>query len=240
MNAHTSGFAIHDEQYDTTLTTSAIQNSHVTTGEKQLVVSLCRCARRGSVSLAVGALALMSVVSSSACATAKAATPVERPALIVPPPPPRVITPAPLPEVQPAPEPLELPANTSKPPARPPRQQTQAAKDAAKGDAKVDPLPDAPATPVATPPPVPPPQLRMSEGTDTAATARQARDTIERTRRALNAIDPARLSADNQKVLSNAKAFTTQAEEALNAGNVVFAKELAEKAERLAKELQVR
>jgi outer membrane biosynthesis protein TonB len=189
--------------------------------------------------LVLSVFAVLGFLSLTACATTKAATPVDRPALAVPPPPPRVITPQPLPEVQPAPEPLELPANTSKPQARPPRPQNQAAKEAAKTDPKVDPLPEAPAPPVATPPPVTP-QLRMPEGSDAAATARQARDTIERTRRVLNGIDPARLSSDNQKVLTNAKAFTTQAEEALNAGNVVFAKELAEKAERLAKELQGR
>ena len=188
--------------------------------------------------LAVAMLSVLALVSASACATTKAAMPVERPALIVPPPPPRVITPMPLPEVQPAPEPAESPAATSKPASRPPRQQSQAAKDTAKTDPKPEPVPEVPVNPpVATPPP---PQLRMPEGNDTAATARQARDTIERTRRVLNGIDPARLNSVLQKALTDAKAFTTQAEEALNAGNVVFAKELAEKAERLAKELQGR
>ena len=195
--------------------------------------------RRLSGSLVVGTVALMSFVSVSACTAAKAATPVERPALIVPPPPPRTITPAPLPEVQPAPESMgETPANTNKPAPRP---RPQTPRDTAKPEApKVDPLPEAaPPAPVATPPPVTP-QLRMPEGGDAAATARQARDTIERTRRMVSNIDPARLSSVLQKALTDAKAFTTQAEEALNAGNVVFAKELAEKAERLAKELQGR
>ena len=180
------------------------------------------------------------LVSASACATTKAATPVERPALIVPPPPPRVITPMPLPEVQPAPEPAESPSASSKPASRPPRQQSQAAKDAAKTDSKPEPVPEVPVNPPVVPPAPVPPQLRMPEGNDTAATTRQARDTIERTRRVLKGIDPARLSSVLQKALTDAKAFTTQAEEALNAGNVVFAKELAEKAERLAKELQGR
>jgi hypothetical protein len=189
--------------------------------------------------LAVAMLSVLALVSASACATTKAAMPVERPALIVPPPPPRVITPMPLPEVQPAPEPAESPAATSKPASRPPRQQSQAAKDAAKTDPKPEPVPEVPVSPPVAPPP-PTPQLRMPEGNDSAATARQARDTIERTRRVLNGIDPARLNSVLQKALTDAKAFTTQAEEALNAGNVVFAKELAEKAERLAKELQGR
>jgi len=203
-------------------------------------VRSCRSDRRVNRRLAFTGLSLLSLAPLSACATAKAATAMERPALIVPPPPPRVITPMPLPEVQPGPELVgELPSNTNKPAPRP-RPQPQ--RDSSKPEAaKVDPLPEAPASPpAATPPPVAPPQLRMPEGGDTAATARQARDTIERTRRIVNNIDPARLSSVLQKALTDAKAFTTQAEEALNAGNVVFAKELAEKAERLAKELQGR
>ena len=231
IGCYTTADGSHDDHNDTTDTTLLMEN---------VVVSSCRSGRCGSRRLAVSLIAVVAVVSLSACATTKAAMPVDRPALMVPPPPPRVITPMPLPEVQPAPEPLELPANTSKPPSRPPRPQNQASKDAGKTDPKIDPLPEAPANPpVATPPPVTP-QLRMPEGNDAAATARQARDTIERTRRVLKGIDPARLSSVLQKALTDAKAFTTQAEEALNAGNVVFAKELAEKAERLAKELQGR
>lgn len=229
-NAH----GMHDDHNDTTDTTHSFM--------KPGVVPWRRCGRRVSRRLAVGLFAVVAATSLSACATAKAAMPAERPALIVPPPPPRVITPMPLPEVQPAPEPVgELPASTSKPPSRAPRPQSQAAKDAAKADSKVEPVADVPANPpVTAPAPAPTPQLRMPEGNDTAATARQARDTIERTRRVLNGIDPARLSSVLQKALTDAKAFTTQAEEALNAGNVVFGKELAEKAERLAKELQGR
>ena len=43
-----------------------------------------------------------------------------------------------------------------------------------------------------------------------------------------------------KKAYNDAKLFATQAEEAINAANLVFAKELADKAERLAKELQGR
>jgi outer membrane biosynthesis protein TonB len=196
--------------------------------------------RVGRVSrrLTLAAVSVLAIASLSACTAAKAATPLERPALIVPPPPPRAITPPPLPEVQPAPEVVgETPATTNKPAPRP-RPQNQ--RDTTKPEPpKVDPLPETAPPPAAPPPPVTP-QLRMPEGGDTAATARQARDTIERTRRIVSNIDPARLSSVLQKALTDAKAFTTQAEEALNAGNVVFAKELAEKAERLAKELQGR
>ena len=82
----------------------------------------------------------------------------------------------PLPEVQPAPEPVGSPASTSKPPSRAPRPQSQAAKDAPKADSKVEPVADVPANPPVVPAPAPTPQLRMPEGNDAAATARQARD----------------------------------------------------------------
>ena len=72
------------------------------------------------------------------------------------------------------------------------------------------------------------------------ATATQIRDSIERTRRALEKIDYGTLSNLRKKAYDDAKLFTTQTEEALKASNLVFAKELADKAERLTKELQGR
>jgi hypothetical protein len=65
-------------------------------------------------------------------------------------------------------------------------------------------------------------------------------DVIERTRRTLNSIDYGTLSNARKKAYDDAKLFAQQAEDALKTNNVVFAKELAEKAERLAKELQGR
>lgn len=176
---------------------------------------------------AVRVLALMTVTASTACSTGRAATPIERPALDVPPPPPRVIVPLPPPE--PAAHEPEAP------PTKPPRPRPQPPRETAKPDPP-DPALVAPAIPPATPPP----QLRMPDTGDAAAASRQVRDIIERTRRTLSSTDYGRLSNVRKKAYEDAKLFAEQAEDALKASNVVFAKELAEKAERLARELQSR
>ena len=104
----------------------------------------------------------------------------------------------------------------------------------------------------ARPPPVEPPPVDAAGAADSAAAARsrtppqgdanavsrQIRDSVERTRRMLDKIDYGPLSNDRKKAYDDAKLFATQAEDALKAANLVFAKELADKAERLAKELQ--
>ena len=93
-----------------------------------------------------------------------------------------------------------------------------------------------------TPPPPtpPPPTLSTPPQGDANAVSRQIRDSVEQTRRALDKIDYQPLTRDRKKAYDDAKLFATQAEEAINAANLVFAKELADKAERLAKELQGR
>jgi outer membrane biosynthesis protein TonB len=171
---------------------------------------------------------------SGACVTTRAATPADRPALVVPPPPPRVITPPPVAETTPQPEPVgELPT-ASKPPARPRPPQP---KEPVKPDPKPETPPDTAPIPPVTPP-LAQPQLRVPESGD--ASARQVRDIIERTRRMLLGIDYGPLSDVRKKAYDDAKIFAQQAEDALKLNNVVFAKELADKAERLAKELQGR
>ncbi len=159
----------------------------------------------------------------------------ERPALDVPLPPPRVITPVPVAPGTPAVEPVgDLPGNATPPPPRP-----RAPRDNSKPEQKPeDPKP-------VEPPPVPPttppvPQLRIPEAGDSAQVAAQIREIIDRTRRLLKGVTFASLSDPLKKAYQDANLFATQAEEALKASNVVFAKELADKAERLAKELQGR
>ena len=63
------------------------------------------------------------------------------------------------------------------------------------------------------------------------------RMSVERTRRSLGQINRASLPVLRQKAYDDAQSFVKQAEEQLNAKNLVFARELADKAERLAKEL---
>jgi hypothetical protein len=63
---------------------------------------------------------------------------------------------------------------------------------------------------------------------------------VERAKAILDKIDYGPQSDARKKQYEDAKKFATQAEEALKENNLVFAKDLADKAERLAKELQGR
>jgi hypothetical protein len=180
-------------------------------------------------------LVALAAIGGSGCATTRAETPRERPALDVPPPPPRVITPLPVFPEPPAPEPVsDLPGSSTQTPARPrPLRQAEAPKVEAKPEE---------AKPAETVPPTAPvPQLRMPETDPTQLTV-QIRDIIDRTRKVLRGIDYGPLSNARKKAYDDANMFAKQAEDALKAEppNLVFAKELADKAERLARELQGR
>lgn len=205
--------------------------------------SSCTSRLRGlrvSRRLAVGAC-VAAVLASSACVTTTGDSVVERPALEVPPPPPRVITPLPVPEPPPAEPVVEDPAEAT--PATPAKPRPQpATPNTGKPEAKPETAPTDAAPPPATPPAATPPQPTLSTPAvgDANAISRQIRDGIERTRRALESIDYRPLSNGRKKAYDDAKLFATQAEDALKASNLVFAKELADKAERLAKELQGR
>ena len=186
-------------------------------------------------------LVVLSTVAASACVTTRAQTPEDRPALEVPAPPERVIpqVPAPEPALLPV-EPLDeliitkpsSPTRSNKPPAKPP--------EGPKPDTnKPDVTPAPPTDPAPAPAPVTP-QLKLPENGDAGVLSRQIRDSVERTRRVLGQTERAKLTALRQKAFDDATGFVKQAEDALNAKNLVFAKEVAEKAERLAKELQNR
>ncbi len=180
------------------------------------------------------ALAGLVGLSAAACATTRAETPRERPALDVPIPPPRVIAPLPPPD-PPLPEPVsELPGSAAPTPPRP--RPSRPADTTAKPENKPEEKPADP-NPPATPPV---PQLRTPEVSNTPQAAAQIRETIERTKKTLETVDYRTLPQARQKAYDDAKLFYTQAEEALKNSNLLVAKELADKAERLAKELQGR
>ncbi|MEX1127602.1 MAG: hypothetical protein WEB50_03445 [Vicinamibacterales bacterium] len=155
----------------------------------------------------------------------------ERPPLEVPPPPPRVVEPIPVP-----PPPLQ-PVESLGPGAPPaPSRSRPPAKEAQKPDPKPeDPKPE-PAAPPAQPPPV----LRMPETVNTAQLTTQIQEAIARSKAILAKVDYRRLSPVAVKAYKESQMFAQQAEDALKANNLPFAKELADKAERLAKELQGR
>ena len=185
----------------------------------------------------LGVAAFAAILASGACVTTTGEPVVQRPPLEVPPAPPRVITPLPLPEPPPVEMPPEETGAATKPPA-PARPRPQANN---KPEAKPPEPPPVEPPPVTPPPPTPPaPTLSTPPQGDANAVSRQIRDSVERTRRALDKIDYQTQTRDRKKAYDDAKLFATQAEEAINAANLVFAKELADKAERLAKELQGR
>jgi hypothetical protein len=175
------------------------------------------------------------LAGSAACASAQAKSPSDRPNLEVPPVPPRVI------EARvvepPPPEPVqELPPVAQ----LPPQKRTTPPRDTARAEPK--PLEPAPAAepPVAAPVAAPVPQLRTPSTVDGAEATRQIHDVIERAKKGLAAIDPARLSTERRNQYEQAKLMVTQSEDALKGSNFEFARNLADKADRLAKELQSR
>jgi hypothetical protein len=218
INALTAATARHHDHDDST-----------NTWDKTGVVSSRRRGRR----LVAAVLMAVGVAASGACATTKAATPRERPALDVPPPPPRIVVPLPPPQ---APlEPVE-----SLPPAgasTPPRPRVTREKETVKPDPKPEEQ-----KPVEAPPaPVqPPPTLRMPETENSAQLAAQISESIARSAAIREKIDYGPLSNLAKKAYDDSKIFGQQAEEALKANNLAFAKELADKAERLAQSLQGR
>jgi outer membrane biosynthesis protein TonB len=174
--------------------------------------------------------------ASAACASAQAKSPAERPNLEVPPVPPRVIE-AKLVE-PPPPEPVEeLPPVA----ALPPRPRPQAPPREA---AKVEPKPAEPAptdqTPASIAPAPPVPQLRTPATADGAEATRQVNELIDRAKKTLNSIDYVRLTPERRSQYDSAKLMVGESENALKKSDFEFARNLAEKADRLARELQGR
>ena len=178
---------------------------------------------------------------SAACSTTKAATPIERPTLDVPPAPPRIVEAAPIPEperIEPVPDlapPVAVPSPAKPKPAPRETRETQ----------KPEPKPETPAAPdpAATAPPAPtspPPTLRTPATADTAAAERQIRDVLRRARSGLQSIDYQRLNPDRKKFYDEANDFISGAEAEIKKGNFELARSLAGKADQYAKELQQR
>jgi hypothetical protein len=180
------------------------------------------------------ALAALVGLAGAACTTTRAATPVDRPTLEVPPPPPRVVTP--LPTSPPQLEPVQE-LGPGLPTVAKPRPQRDTSNQ------KPDPKPEEP-KPVEPPPVAPPaqpavPQLRLPESSG-GPQASQIQEVIGRARAILNTVPYGPLSAAAKKAYNESKNFADQATAELKNNNLAIAKEFADKAERLAKELQGR
>ena len=177
--------------------------------------------------------------TASGCTTTKAATPIERPALEVPPVPPRVVEPAPPPEVSnPEPVPPLSPEKTP-PTAKPkPASRDNPSRDTQKPETA---KPEPPATePPPAAPPVTQPPPRTTGTPDAAAAERRIRDSLTRTEEMLKNIDYKRLRPERQIAYDQAKSHIEVADRELKASNLELAKEMADKAEKLARELQTR
>jgi outer membrane biosynthesis protein TonB len=182
-------------------------------------------------------LPVILLVPALACAYAQAKSPAERPTLEVPPVPPRLVE-ATVPEVAP-PEPVDPPATQAAP--RPPRPQPQA-RETPKPEPKPEPPPAEPPPLAAAPSPAVPtlPQLRTPGTPEGAEASRLVRDLVDRTRKTLGSIDYQRLTAARRAEYDNATLSIKDSESALKSGRFDIALNLAEKAERIAKELQKR
>jgi type IV secretory pathway VirB10-like protein len=185
---------------------------------------------------------LAAMLLASACVTSRAAMPVERPPLEVPPVPPRIVEPAPAPETN-----LE-PVNEL-PPEKPATSAARAKPPAPRDTSRDTPKPPEPKPPETSPLPVEPtppaaasnaPQVRTPATVDTAAAKQQVRQTLDKAQKRLDSIDYHRLNGDGQKNYNDAKAFMERAEAAIKASNFELAKGLASNAEKLANEIQTR
>jgi hypothetical protein len=190
------------------------------------------------------AVVLMFGTLASGCSVAtRAQVPIERPSLEVPPAPPRVIDPAPAPEIvqiEPVAD-LPPPPVDPKPQRRSPRDLNNNREAQKPADAKPEssPAPEAPtaAAPQST---QPPPVLRTPATTDTAAAERRIREIVGRAGGMLQNIDYQRLNDQRKIAYEQAKSSIEGAEAALKDLSFELAQQLAEKAEKLAKELQAR
>ena len=172
-------------------------------------------------------------LASGACATATAKAPADRPVLEVPPPPPRVIEPTPEPE-------LAMPPVGELPPASLPNPRPKPVPN--REPVRTEPKPETPAVETAPPvaPVAPPPQLRTPGTTDGAEAARQVHDVLDRANKTLGSIDYRRMTTARRGQYDTAKNLIRQSEDALKASNFDIARNLANKADQIAKELQTR
>ncbi len=174
-------------------------------------------------------LLLVSALASG-CVRAHAKTTPEAPPLDVPAPPPRDVEPN---ETE-VPPPMPLvpePARNAPPRPRPvPREQPRAEP------AKPEPLPAEPLKPVEESP-RPPTTLQTAPATVESEVERGIRATLSRATTDLSRVDYRALNADARTQYDTAKRFIRQADEAMRSKNLVFAKNLAEKAAALAAQL---
>ena len=193
--------------------------------------------KRPSCSPRLAALCLFCLSASmlAGCTHAAAKTTPDMPALAMPAPPPRDVEPA---EVD-TPAPVSLatePARNA--PARP-----RPAAPPPKIEPKPEPPKPEPPPAVVEPPkpaeePVKPPTtLQTTPATAEGEVERSIRASLQRATADLNRVDYRALNADARTQYDQAKRFVRQADDAMRAKNLLFAKNLAEKAATIAAQL---
>ena len=174
----------------------------------------------------------------AACAAIHAKSAPDTPALDIPSPPPRVIDtvdidPAPLATLPGEPR-RQLPsAPPRKPPAATPKPEV---KDPARTEPPAPP-PVESAKPAADPPKLPPTTLQTTSADAEEREDQQIRGLLGKASHDLKQVDYMRLNSDARAQYDTAKRFVTQAENALRAKNLVFARTVADKAAALAAQL---
>jgi hypothetical protein len=175
----------------------------------------------------------------SGCTRARAKTEPDAPALNMPAPPPREVevADATVP-VPPPPPPAEEPARRApaaapaRPRPAPPKQEPAPAPAVAATPAPVE-----PPKPAEEPPKPPATTLQTAPTGNAVEVERTIRTVLTRASADLNRIDYRALNADARTQYDTAKRFVIQAQEALRAKNLVFARNLADKAAALAAQL---
>jgi len=184
-------------------------------------------------------LVLLAGLLTTACASTLAKGSSDKPPLDVPPPPPHAIE-LPAEPLEPVGEIPSAPGGTSpgsSRPARPAPPKPEPSKPETKPDTTPATAPSTEPAPVPTPPAASNPQLRTPQTADTSTAARNVRTMIDRARKMLSSVNFPPLSDERKKAYNEAQLFIQQAEDALKAGNIVFAQASASKAETLATQL---
>jgi outer membrane biosynthesis protein TonB len=197
---------------------------------------MCRVLRGSTVLSAI----VLVVIGSSACTRAKAKTMPDAPPLEMPQAPPREVEPnesEPPPPVSLPQEPARTPTPRPRPatPTRETRQNEAPKPNEAAKPAETAPVIEPPKT--EEPPPTPLPTLQTTPATAEGEVERVIKATLTRAANDLNRIDYRILNADARTQYNTAKTFIRQADEAIRAKNLVYAKTVADKAAAIAAQL---
>ncbi|HTK29387.1 MAG TPA: hypothetical protein VL309_07540 [Vicinamibacterales bacterium] len=175
-----------------------------------------------------GALLLL-----SGCARAHAKAAPDMPPLDVPAPPPRDIEPVDMDAPAPVPLPDEPEHRTPQRTRTPPRPEPPRAEPPKPEPPKIEPPPE----PAKEEPPKPASPLQTTPSAADTEIERRIRSTMAKATNDLSRIDYRSLNVDAKRQYDMAKGFVRQAEKAIQDHNLVFARDLADKAADLAVQL---